>query len=396
MKKLIISFGQFFYKEWVGGLILFLAALLAVVFENSSLGSLYGSMRNFPVAVQLGDFILSKPLLLWVNDGLMAIFFLLVGLELKREVLEGKLSSRDKLILPVMAALGGIIIPSLIYVFFNLGNSESLVGWAIPAATDIAFALGVLALFGKRVPASLKVFLVALAIIDDIAAILIIAFFYTANIVTVALWASLLFFILLVLLSYFDVRRLSPYLFVGLLLWVSLLKSGVHATLAGVVVAMFIPMKGEVEDDSDEDHCPLHFLEHGLHPWIVFVILPVFAFLNAGVSLQGVTLDTLASPISLGIVGGLVVGKPLGAFLFSYLAVHFGYAKLPENVNYAQLLGVTMLAGIGFTMSLFIGTLAFEDQDSLSLVRLGVIVGSLISGILGVLVLNKKLDKAVD
>ena len=218
---------------------------------------------------------------------------------------------------------------------------------------------------------------------------MIIAFFYTANIVTVALWASLLFFILLVLLSYLEVKRLSPYLFLGLLLWVSVLKSGVHATLAGVVVAMFIPMTGKTEKDQS----PLYFLEHGLHPWIVYIILPVFAFLNAGVSLQGVNLETLASPISLGIICGLVIGKPLGAFLFSWLSIKLGQAKLPDNANYTQLLGVTMLAGIGFTMSLFIGTLAFDNPDNLSLVRLGVIVGSLVSGIFGALVLNKTLSK---
>ncbi len=382
---------RFLSLESFGGILLFFAAIVAVVFENSFLGPSYDAIRDLPIAVSLGSFEIAKPLLLWVNDGLMAIFFLLVGLELKREALDGQLSSRDQIVLPLAAAIGGIAIPSGIYAFMNLDNPETIRGWAIPAATDIAFALGILSLFGKRVPLALKVFLTALAIFDDIAAIAIIAVFYTANLSLISLALAGVVLLALIVLNRLRVTQLTPYFLLGVILWVAVLKSGVHATLAGVALALAIPFHDEKENRS-----PLKYVEHVLHPWVAYGVLPVFAFLNAGVSLQGVSLETLLHPITFGIAAGLFAGKQIGAFGAAWLAVRLGFAKLPGSLSWASLYGAALLSGVGFTMSLFIGTLAFTSLEDLKLVRLGVIFGSLASGIMAIVVLSRVLPKAED
>jgi NhaA family Na+:H+ antiporter len=322
---------------------------------------------------------LDKPLLLWINDGLMAIFFLLVGLEIKREVLSGELSGWNKAALPVLAAVGGMMLPAAVYLAFNWQDAPH--GWAIPAATDIAFALGVLSLLGTRAPAALKVFLLALAIIDDLGAIVIIAFFYSGNLSLLSLLLAGGATIGLLLLNRFRVRNLTAYLLVGLFLWICVLKSGVHATLAGVVAAAFIP----ADRRSGEADAPLGILEDRLHPWVAYGIMPLFAFANAGVSLAGVTLEALLEPLPLGIALGLFVGKQAGVFLFSFAAVRLKLASLPQGVSWRQLYGVALLTGIGFTMSLFIGTLAFSDPAAGVPVRLGVLLGTLVSALTGYL-----------
>jgi len=382
---------QFIQFETSGGIALFAAAVLALVISNTPLEFYYHAVFNLPMTVALGALKISKPLLLWINDGLMAIFFFLVGLEIKRELFEGELNSIKKATLPAMAAVGGMLVPALIYFYFNQGNIVALQGWAIPTATDIAFSLGVLAVLGSRVPVSLKIFLTALAIFDDIGAIIIIASFYTKHISMILLLVSIGLVGVLIVFNRLRIVRFAPYILVGLLLWVCVLKSGVHATLAGILIAFTIPLR----DRKSPEISPLRILEHKLNPWVAFGVLPIFAFANAGVSLFGVTKTHLINPIFLGIAAGLFIGKQVGIWLASYLSVVTGLAKMPQGVSYLGIYGVSLVAGIGFTMSLFIGTLAFgtEAGNYAVLIRLGVIVGSLLSGVLGYLILRFFMQK---
>jgi len=376
---------NYIHHESFSGLLLFAAAVLAMVMDNSALSWLYDAILNTPVTVRIGDLSLDKPLLLWINDGLMAIFFLLVGLELKRELLEGQLSSRDQMVLPGIAALGGIIVPALIYASINGGDPELARGWAIPTATDIAFALGVMALLGRHAPTSLKLFLLALAILDDLGAIIIIAVFYTENLSFGPMVAALGAIAGLAALNLFRVSRLAPYILVGIVLWVSVLKSGVHATLAGVVLAMFIPLHNRGGTGAER---PLRHLEHALHPYVAYGIMPVFAFANAGISFSGMSFGTLLEPLPLAIALGLFIGKQTGVFAAVWLVVRAGLARRPEGASWMQIYGVALLTGIGFTMSLFIGMLSFADPEHATGVRLGVITGSLLSAIVGFLTLR--------
>ncbi|CCQ72206.1 Na+/H+ antiporter NhaA [Magnetospira sp. QH-2] len=375
----------FLSKESAGGLALMAAAVAALLVSNSPLAGAYGSLLELPVTVSIGALGIDKPLLLWVNDGLMAIFFFLVGLELKREVLEGRLSSFDRASLPFIAAVGGMLVPALIYLAINSGTPENAVGWAIPAATDIAFALGILALMGPSVPVALKVFLLGIAIIDDLGAIIAIALFYTDNLS----WQSLVLggvgLATLAAMNRFGVKRIAPYALIGLLVWVGVLKSGVHATLAGVLVALTIPMR------DNAGKAILEKVEHGLHPWVGFFIMPVFAFANAGVSLAGLSLTQLMAPLPLGIALGLFVGKQVGVMGFTWLGVKSGLCRLPDGMGWKEVYGVACLTGIGFTMSLFIGTLAFESPEQLNAVRMGVVIASVLSGCLGTIVLRRVL-----
>jgi len=380
----IATIREFLRLEAAAGIVLVISAVLALVMANTFLAPFYQVFLDVPVVVQVGAPKLAKPLLLWVNDGLMAIFFFLVGLEIKREVLQGELSSWSQASLPGFAALGGMVVPALIYVVINLGDPETLRGWAIPAATDIAFALGVLALLGSRAPAALKIFLLALAIMDDLGAIVIIAVFYTADMSLTSLGLAAVGIVILACFNILGVMRLASYILVGLAVWVCVLKSGVHATLAGVVVAFFIPLRAKTEDGES----PLEHLEHTLHPWVAFAILPFFAFANAGVSLEGLTFSSLLAPVPLGIAAGLFIGKQIGVFGFSYGAVRLGLARLPQGISWLQVYGLSFLTGIGFTMSLFIGTLAFEDLEHATGVRLGVLLGSLLSGVGGYFLLR--------
>ncbi len=391
MTQALVSATQnFLKKETAPGILLFSAAVLALIIENSALDWLYDTLLGTPVEVKVGALEIAKPLLLWINDGLMALFFFLVGLEIKREVLEGELSSFDKAILPVVAAIGGMALPAIIYAMVTWHDPIALTGWAIPAATDIAFALGILAVLGSRVPVSLKVFLLSVAVIDDLGAIIIIALFYTENLAVTSLILGGIGLAALIGLNRAGVRSLTPYLLIGLAIWVCFLKSGVHATLAGVLIALTIPMGKEHADD----HSPLHDLEHELHPWIAFMVLPIFAFANAGVPLAGLSLEAVMAPIPLGIILGLVIGKQLGVFAATWAAVKLGIAKLPKGVGWREVYGIACLTGIGFTMSLFIGTLAFDTSDQLNQVRLGVLIGSVISGVIGYLVLRQSFSTA--
>lgn len=377
---------SFIELESAGGLILLFAALLAIVAANTPLNQYYSMFLDTPVAVQIGDFLIKKPLLLWINDGLMAIFFFLVGLELKRELIEGELSDKRNIILPGIGAVGGMLVPALIYVYFNYKDPVAVQGWAIPAATDIAFALGILALLGSRVPLSLKVFLTSLAIFDDIGAIIIIALFYTSKISLLALFVVALCLPILWFLNKRNVVSTGPYIFIGLIMWVATLKSGVHATLAGVVLAFFIPLY----DKNNRSHSPLKSLEHELHTVVALVILPIFAFANAGINFTTMSPDQVFHSVPLGIAAGLFIGKQVGIFGLCYLFIRFGLAKLPAGMNYASLYGTAALCGVGFTMSLFIGSLAFEETgvDLFFDERLGIVIGSLLSGVLGYFVLR--------
>ncbi len=375
---------EFLEFEAAGGIVLIVAAAIGLIIANSPLSDLYIGLLNTPVVIQVGALDISKPLLLWVNDGLMAVFFLLVGLEIKREFLQGELSTRDQALLPFIAAAGGMAVPALFYAYFNWGDPVGIRGWAIPAATDIAFALGLLALVGSRAPLSLKVFLTAVAIIDDLGAIIVIALFYTAELSLVSLGLAAVGVAALALLNFFGVRRVSAYVLVGIFLWVCVLKSGVHATLAGVALAMSIPLKTKDEDG----HSLLLHLEHTLHPWAAFMVLPIFGFANAGVSFAGMGLDSFGHPVTFGIISGLVAGKMIGVFGFAWLTVKLGLASKPEGATWLQIYGVACLCGVGFTMSLFIGGLAFEDPSYAATVRLGVLTGSTIAGIIGFCVLR--------
>jgi len=381
----IATLREFLRLEAAGGIVLVISAGLALIMANTALAPIYQIFLDVPVVVQVGALKLAKPLLLWINDGLMAIFFFLVGLEIKREVMQGELSSWSQASLPAMAALGGMAVPALIYVLINLGDPVTLDGWAIPAATDIAFALGVLALLGNRVPPTLKIFLLALAIMDDLGAIVIIAVFYTAELSVTSLGLAAVGIVILALLNLFGVVRQAAYVVVGVAVWICVLKSGVHATLAGVAVAFFIPLKPATEGAEPL----LKHLEHTLHPWVAFAILPFFAFANAGVSLEGLTLASLVAPVPLGIAAGLFVGKQIGVFGFTYGAVRLGLADKPEGASWLQIYGLSFLTGIGFTMSLFIGTLAFDDEMELAAgVRVGVLLGSLLSAVGGYVLLR--------
>jgi len=372
---------QFFEWQAAGGIVVCAAGAMALILANSGLGPLYARLLDLPVAIQLSHLVIAKPLVLWVNDGLMAIFFLQVGLELKREALQGALSRPSNAALPALAAIGGMAGPALLYLAVTAGSQGAARGWAIPTATDIAFSLGVLALLGERVPPSLKTFLLALAIIDDLGAIIIIAAFYTGHLSTVALGVAAIGVIALVILNLSGISRLTPYMLIGLCLWVSVLKSGIHATLAGVIVGLAIPLDAAGVS-------PLRRLEHTLHPWVAFGVLPVFAFANAGITLVDIGLKDLADPIQIGIGLGLLVGKQCGVLVTVWSVARLGLAALPEGASWRQMHGVALLTGIGFTMSLFIGTLAFPADGYNPDVRLAVLLGSLISGIAGFLVLR--------
>ncbi|MDF1747891.1 MAG: Na+/H+ antiporter NhaA [Alphaproteobacteria bacterium] len=384
VKKIYKSVAEVFGHDIAPGLTLIAAAVLALVVMNSGMADSYTQALATKFTISYGDIGLSKALLLWINDFLMAIFFLHVGLEIKREVVDGELSSLRSASLPAVAAIGGMVAPALIYFGINYGDSSALEGWAIPAATDIAFALGVLALLGKRVPVALKVLLLAVAIIDDLGAIVIIALFYTANLSGIALGVAALVIAGLVTLNRLGVRSITPYMLLGLVLWVAVLKSGVHATLAGVVVAFCIPITGATKDEEG----PLLTLEHALTPWVAFGIMPVFAFANAGVSLAGMTPAALMEPIAMGIALGLFFGKQIGIMGGCLLAVKLGIASLPSGIKWKHMWGLSMLAGIGFTMSLFIGNLAFDSVEQAASVRIGVLSGSILAAIAGYMMLR--------
>jgi len=382
---------EFLKLEAASGLLVMAGAVLAMIAGNSPASSFYGQLLGVPVEIRFGQFEIAKPLLLWVNDGLMAIFFLLVGMEIKREILEGELSEPSQIILPGIAAVGGMAIPAVIYVYFNWGDPSALNGWAIPAATDIAFALGVLSLLGNRVPETLKLFLLTIAILDDMGAIIIIALFYTANLSIMSMIVAIGAMIVLALLNRRGVTNLTPYIFVGVILWAAVLKSGVHATLAGVVLALFIPLRCIDEDGN----APLRKLEHDIHSAVAFGILPLFAFMNAGISLEGMTFNSLLEPIPLGIAAGLFLGKQLGIFGFVFAAVKLGLVKLAEGMGWLELYGLSALCGIGFTMSFFISSLAFE-QDGIDVIlndRLGILTGSILSAVTGYMVLRYALSR---
>jgi NhaA family Na+:H+ antiporter len=369
----------FVHHEAAGGMVLLAAAVLALLLANSPAASLYGALLDTPVSVRIGALGLDKPLLLWINDGLMAVFFFLIGLEIKRELLTGELSSLSRAGLPAIAAVGGMVVPALFYWSLNASDPVALRGWAIPCATDIAFAVGVLALLGSRIPPALKVFLLALAIIDDLGAIVIIALFYTSELSLAALVLAALGIGALAIMNRIGVLRVAAYVLAGLFVWVCVLKSGVHATLAGVVTALAVPMNAARPDEPSL----LERLEENLHPWVTFGVLPLFAFANAGVSLEGVTLSKLADSIPLGISAGLALGKPIGVALFTWTAIALGAGARPDGVSWMQLLGVAALAGIGFTMSLFIGMLAFPEPGHAVDIRIGVLAGSVISALFG-------------
>ena len=382
---------NFLKKETAGGILLVVAAILALICANSPLAPYYGKLLSITGELRIEDFSVAKPVLLWINDLWMAIFFFLVGLELKRELVEGELSDRSQLVLPVAGAIGGMVVPAMFYVYFNYGDSVAMNGWAIPAATDIAFALGILALLGSRVPIALKIFLTSLAIIDDIGAIVIIAVFYSGTLSQISLLISTACVSVLFILNRRGVADIPTYLFVGMIFWLAVLKSGVHATLAGVVLAFFIPLT----DPKKPDFSPAKYLEHSLHPIVAFFILPVFAFANAGVSLQEVSLSSLLEPVPLGIASGLFIGKQLGIFLACWLVVVTGLVRLPEEINWKSLYGASILCGIGFTMSLFIGGLAFEQTGGGNMMddRIGILAGSLLSGFVGYFYLRLVLAK---
>ncbi len=378
---------EFIEKESSSGILLIFATLLALLLSNSFMAGGYQAFLHIPVEIRVGALHLDKSLYHWVNDGLMAIFFLLIGLEVKREILEGHLSSLSQIALPGVAAVGGMVVPAAIYLIFNLNDPVAVNGWAIPTATDIAFALGILSLLGNRVPVSLKIFLMALAIIDDLGAIVIIALFYTSDLSTLSIAIAGLALAVLIALNKFGVTRKAAYFIVGTVLWVSVLKSGVHATLAGVALAFTIPITGK--DENGKTFSPLKEIEHGLHFWVAFFILPLFAFVNAGVDVTKISLNQMSGAVPMGIMLGLFAGKQLGVFGFSFIAIKLGLAKLPDDSGWWQLYGVSLLTGIGFTMSLFITSLAFEDDSIFQFTdKLGILVGSLAAGVMGYLVLR--------
>ena len=378
---------QFIQKESSAGIILIFVTIAALLLQNGPLSSFYTGFLHTHVEVRFGDLQIAKPLLLWVNDGLMAVFFFLIGLEIKREVIEGHLSSLGKVTLPALAAIGGMIVPALVFFFFNKDDAFTINGWAIPTATDIAFALGILTLLGSRIPVSLKIFLMALAIIDDLGAIIIIALFYTSELSSVSIGIASIALITLFILNRMKVAKQSIYIVVGIILWVSVLKSGVHATLAGVALAFTIPLYSK--DANGKTFSMLKNMEHGLHYWVAFFILPLFAFVNAGVDLRGISVEEMTGSVPMGIMLGLFIGKQLGVFGFSWIVIKLGIASLPENATWKQLYGVAVLTGIGFTMSLFVDTLAYNDTDMFHYAdKLAILMGSFLSGIIGYLILR--------
>ncbi len=378
---------EFIEKESTSGILLILATVLALVFSNTSLSVWYDSFLHLPVGIHVGTLNLEKSLYHWVNDGLMAIFFLLIGLEVKREIIEGHLSSLSQVALPGIAAVGGMAVPAVIYLIFNLNHPIAVNGWAIPTATDIAFALGVLSLLGKRVPVSLKLFLMALAIIDDLGAIIIIAIFYTSKLSMLSIAVAAVSLSILITLNRFGISKKAAYFIVGSILWVSVLKSGVHATLAGVILAFTIPLNAK--DENDKPVSPAKEIEHNLHFWVAFLILPLFAFVNAGVNVTQISFSQMFGSVPLGIIFGLFIGKQLGVFGFSWLAIKYKKAEIPKDSTWVQLYGVSVLTGIGFTMSLFISSLAFEDARVFQYTdKLAILIGSFLSGIVGFLVLR--------
>ena len=385
---LLLAVRDFMRLESAGGILLLGAAILAILMANSPLASIYGGLLDTTVAIQVGTLAINKPLVLWINDGLMAIFFFLIGLEIKREVLEGELSSFSQVVLPGAGALGGMVVPAAIYAWFNWGNVSAMDGWAIPVATDIAFALALLSVFGSRVPTSLKVFLLTLAIFDDLAAIVIIAIFYSGDLSITALYIGIGAILIAAVMNRLNVTRVSAYIMLGMILWVAVLKSGVHATLAGVVIALFIPMR-------DNQGRPLRELERDLHSPVAFAILPIFAFANAGLSMSGMSIADIAHPVTLGVISGLVLGKPVGILLFVGLVLALRIGKLPDDVSLGQLLGVAFACGIGFTMSLFIAGLAFEHRGGEYFAgdRLGVLLGSVLSAVIAYIILHFCLPK---
>ena len=377
---------RFLKLESAGGILLLFSAAVAMLLANSPLSNQYNDFLNLPVSLQIGSFSINKTLIHWINDGFMAVFFVLVGMEVKKELLEGALSSYQQAIFPAIAAVGGMIVPALVYWFIAKQDPSLANGWAIPMATDIAFALGIMALLSKQVPLPLKIFLLALAIIDDLGAIVVIALFFSHELSVQALIFSGISILTLVLLNRFRVSALCAYMVVGTILWASVLKSGVHATLAGVIIGFCIPLKGK------KGERPLHDFEHILAPWSSFVILPLFAFANAGVSFDGIDVSMISSPLLLAIACGLIIGKPVGVFGFSYISVKLGLAKLPDGINFKQIFAVAVLCGIGFTMSMFLASLAFDADAGESvntLSRLGILLGSTVSATLGYLFLKQ-------
>ena len=386
---IVDSVREFMKMESAGGILLLIAAVVALVVANSPLAGFYGHLLDTTVAVQVGALSINKPLLLWINDGLMAVFFFLIGLEIKREIMEGELSSFSQIILPGMGALGGMVVPAAIYAWMNWGDSTALDGWAIPVATDIAFALALLGVFGSRVPVALKVFLLTLAIFDDLAAIIIIALFYSGDLALSSLLVAIVALAIGIAMNRLGVTRTSSYILLGIVLWIAVLKSGVHATLAGVLIAFCVPMRDQ------QGQSPLCKLEHDLHGPVAFAILPIFAFANAGLALGGMSMTDLAHPVTLGVILGLLLGKPLGILVFVGLAVALRFVQLPNNINWMQILGVAFACGIGFTMSLFIAGLAFEhgSGDYFSGDRLGILVGSILSALVAYIVLHLSLPE---
>ena len=383
IKNLSKPFKWFFQLEAASGLVLLIAAIIALVISNSSLSNLYFDTLNQYLFIGINDFGLKLSVHHWINDLLMAIFFFFVTLEIKREFIQGELSNLKKALLPIIGAVGGMVVPALVYVFINLGNSETLNGWAIPSATDIAFSLGILSLLGSRVPISLKVFLTALAIIDDLGAILIIAFFYSGDLSISYLSLILISYILLLTLNKFGVKKFIPYLIIGAFMWFFTYKSGIHATIAGVLLASTIPHR-----IKEKDFSLLIKLEHAISPYVAFMIMPIFAFANAGVSLEGLSLNSLLEPVPLGILLGLFAGKQVGVMVVSFIAVKFGVAQMPDKSSWLSLYGVSILTGVGFTMSLFVGNLAFaENIQYIDGVKIGVLAGSLLSTVFGYFIL---------
>jgi NhaA family Na+:H+ antiporter len=383
------AISDFMKLESASGILLLVTSVLAMIIANSPFTGFYDQLLSTTVAVQIGALEINKPLLLWINDGLMAIFFFLIGLEIKREIMEGELSSFSQVVLPGMGALGGMFVPAAIYAWLNWNDSVALDGWAIPVATDIAFALALLGVFGSRVPVALKVFLLTLAIFDDLAAIVIIAIFYSGDLSLPSLLVAAMALIIGIAMNRMGVTRVSSYILLGIVLWIAVLKSGVHATLAGVLIALCVPMR-DMKGES-----PLRKLEHDLHGPVAFAILPIFAFANAGLNLGGMSFSDVTNPVTMGVTLGLFIGKPLGILLFVGLAVALRFVKLPNNVNWMQLLGVAFACGIGFTMSLFIAGLAFEHGggDYLSGDRLGILLGSILSALVAYVLLHISLPK---
>ncbi len=383
IKKLLSNVTPFINGQTLGGVLLAIAAVLALLLSNSAWRGVYEQLLQFPVELRFGvdALVLAKPMLIWINDLWMAVFFFLVGLEIKRELIDGELASFRQVLLPAAAALGGMAVPALIFAAINSADPVALQGWGIPMATDIAFALGILVLLGSRVPVSLKIFLTAVAIIDDLGAILVIAFFYTANLSLPMLLAGAAGVLVLFMLNRWRVVAIGPYVVVGLVIWVCVLKSGIHATLAGVITALAIPMT------DGKGGSPLQTAEHALHPWVAYLVLPVFAFANAGVYLGDATLGSLLQSVPLGIAAGLLLGKPLGVLGAAWVMIRFGVGQLPEGCNWLQFAAVAVLCGVGFTMSLFIGSLAFEGAGAAyaAQVKIGVLLGSVASALLAVL-----------